>query len=110
MLFTGKGGVGKTTIAAVIAVGIADRGHEVHLSTTDPAGRFTDVLEGDLPVHLMVSRIDPGAELARYTATRLHPAEHLAPERRALLEEDLRSPCTQELAVFRAFAGLLTEA
>lgn len=110
VLVMGKGGVGKTTIAAAIAEGLAGRGHEVHLSTTDPAGRFTDVLEGDTPEHLTVDRIDPGAELARYTAGRLHAAAHLDAQRRALLEEDLRSPCTQELAVFRAFAGLLTEA
>jgi arsenite-transporting ATPase len=110
ILVMGKGGVGKTTIAATIAADLAGRGHEVHLSTTDPAGRFTDVLEGDTPEHLTVDRIDPGAELARYTAGRLHAAAHLDAQHRALLEEDLRSPCTQELAVFRAFAGLLTEA
>ncbi|MEU8517301.1 arsenical pump-driving ATPase [Kitasatospora sp. NPDC048722] len=110
ILVMGKGGVGKTTIATAIAAGLVGRGHEVHLSTTDPAGRFTDVLEGDIPEHLTVDRIDPRAELARYTAGRLHAAAHLDAERRALLEEDLRSPCTQELAVFRAFAGLLTEA
>lgn len=109
VLVMGKGGVGKTTIAAAVAVGLARRGHEVHLSTTDPAGR-TDVLAGQAPDHLMVSRIDPAAELARYTAARLRTAQRLDPERRALLEEDLRSPCTEELAVFRAFSSLLSEA
>ena len=110
VLVMGKGGVGKTTIAAAIAVGLARRGHEVHLSTTDPAGQFTDVLGGDTPAHLTVSRIDPAAEIASYTAQRLRAAEHLEPGRRALLEEDLRSPCTEEVAVFRAFSGLLSEA
>jgi arsenite/tail-anchored protein-transporting ATPase len=110
VLVMGKGGVGKTTIAAALAVGLAHRGHEVHLSTTDPAGRLTDVLLADAPTHLTVSRIDPAAELARYTAERLHAAERLDPDRRALLEEDLRSPCTEELAVFRGFSSLLTEA
>lgn len=110
VLVMGKGGVGKTTIAAALAVGLARRGHQVHLSTTDPAGRPADVLAADASRHLTVSRIDPAAELARYTAERLRTAERFAPERRALLEEDLRSPCTQELAVFRAFGGLLTEA
>src|ERR1019366_7072360 len=88
VLVMGKGGVGKTTIAAAIAVGLARRGHEVHLSTTDPAGQFTDVLGGDTPAHLTVSRIDPAAEIASYTAQRLRAAEHLEPGRRALLEED----------------------
>src|ERR1019366_6704395 len=110
VLVMGKGGFGKTTIAAAIAVGLARRGHEVHLSTTDPAGQFTDVLGGDTPAHLTVSRIDPAAEIASYTAQRLRAAEHLEPGRRALLEEDLRSPCTEEVAVFRAFSGLLSEA
>ena len=110
VLVMGKGGVGKTTIAAAIAVGLVRRGHEVHLSTTDPAGRPADLLAGDTPELLSVSRIDPAAELARYTAERLRAAEHFDPERRALLEEDLRSPCTEELAVFRGFSGLLSEA
>ena len=110
VLVMGKGGVGKTTIALALAVGLARRGHEVHLSTTDPAGRPDEVLAGESPTGLTVSRIDPAAELARYTAERLHGTEGLDPERRALLEEDLRSPCTEELAVFRAFSGLLSEA
>lgn len=110
VLVMGKGGVGKTTIAAAVAVGLARRGHDVHLSTTDPAGRPADVLDGNASGHLTVSRIDPAAELARYTADRLRSAERMTPDRRALLKEDLRSPCTEELAVFRAFAGLLTRA
>ena len=110
VLVMGKGGVGKTTIAAATAVGLVRRGHEVHLSTTDPAGRPADLLAGDLPERLTVSRIDPAEELARYTAERLRAADRLDPERRALLEEDLRSPCTEELAVFRAFSGLLSKA
>ena len=109
VLVMGKGGVGKTTIAAAIAVALARRGHDVHLSTTDPAGRITDVLAGAAPEGLTVSHIDPAAELARYTAERLRAAERLSPERRALLEEELRSPCTEELAVFRGFSGLLSE-
>jgi arsenite-transporting ATPase len=110
VLVMGKGGVGKTTIAAAIAVGLAERGQDVHLSTTDPAGGPADVLADETPEHVTVSRIDPAAELARYTAERLRAAGHMDPERRALLEEDLRSPCTQELAVFRGFSGLLSEA
>lgn len=107
VLVIGKGGVGKTTVAAAIAVALAERGHEVHLSTTDPAGRPADLLPQDSTGHLTVSRIDPAVELARYTAERLKRAARLDPQRRALLEEDLRSPCTEEMAVFRAFSGLL---
>lgn len=110
VLVMGKGGVGKTTIAAALAVGLARRGHPVHLSTTDPAGRPGDLFTGEVPPQLTLSRIDPAAELADYTAGRLRAAEHLSPERRALLEEDLRSPCTQEMAVFRAFSALLSRA
>ncbi|GGS23154.1 arsenical pump-driving ATPase [Streptomyces humidus] len=110
VLVMGKGGVGKTTIAAAVAVGLARRGHDVHLSTTDPAGRPADVLAGGPFRHLTVSRIDPAAELADYTAERLRAAERMSPDRRALLEEDLRSPCTEELAVFRAFGALLNTA
>jgi arsenite-transporting ATPase len=80
------------------------------MSTSDPAGRLTDVLLDDAPARLTVSRIDPAAELVRYTAERLHAAKGFDADRRALMEEDLRSPCTEELAVFRAFSGLLGEA
>ena len=107
VLVVGKGGVGKTTVAAAVAVGLAGRGRQVHLSTTDPAGRPADLLPEDGAGRLTLSRIDPAAELARYTAERLRRAADLDPQRRALLEEDLRSPCTEELAVFRAFSGLL---
>ena len=110
VLVMGKGGVGKTTIAAAVAVGLARRGQDVHLSTTDPAGHVTDVLADEKLDHLNVSRIDAAAELARYTAERLRDAERLDPARRALLEEDLRSPCTEELAVFRGFSSLLSKA
>jgi arsenite/tail-anchored protein-transporting ATPase len=110
VLVMGKGGVGKTSIAAGVAVGLAHRGHEVHLSTTDPAGRISDVFAEATDGRMAISRIDPAAELERYTAERLRAGESLGADRRALLEEDLRSPCTEELAVFRAFSGLLSEA
>ncbi|MFI6466183.1 arsenical pump-driving ATPase [Streptomyces sp. NPDC050538] len=119
VLVVGKGGVGKTTIAAAIATGLVRRGHEVHLSTTDPAGRPAALLGADESAphtgsagdgSLTVSRIDPDEELTRYTAERLRAAERLGPERRALLEEDLRSPCYAEVAVFGAFSGLLNQA
>jgi arsenite-transporting ATPase len=100
----GKGGVGKTTLAAAIALALARRGHAVHLSTTDPAAHVSQSVAEDIP-GLTVSRIDPAAEVAKYTAEVLTKAgNQLDDAGRALLEEDLRSPCTEEIAVFRAFA------
>jgi len=100
----GKGGVGKTTIAAAIAVALAGKGFKVRLSTTDPAAHLTSTLGAELD-GLSVSRIDPQAEVAAYTEEVLARAgKDLDPSARAMLEEDLRSPCTEEIAVFRAFA------
>ncbi len=100
----GKGGVGKTTVAAAIAVALARRGHAVLLSTTDPAAHLSETLDGQVD-GLTLSRIDPAAETAAYTAEVLTTrGSQLDPAARALLEEDLRSPCTEEIAVFRAFA------
>jgi arsenite-transporting ATPase len=100
----GKGGVGKTTVAAGIAIELARRGFPVHLSTTDPAAHIADAIDGSLE-NLTVSRIDPAAEthahIAHVMAT---TGAALDEEGRALLEEELRSPCTEEIAVFQAFA------
>jgi len=106
----GKGGVGKTTVAAAIAVALAERGQRVHLSTTDPAAHVLDALAGDRPANLSVSRIDPEVETERYRADVIRSAGQLEPAELALLEEDLRSPCTEEVAVFRAFSRLLGKA
>jgi arsenite-transporting ATPase len=100
----GKGGVGKTTLAAAIATELARRGHSVHLTTTDPAAHVAAAL-GSPPPNLRVSRIDPVAETRAYTEEVMRTAgAGLDSAGRALLEEDLRSPCTEEIAVFRAFA------
>jgi arsenite-transporting ATPase len=100
----GKGGVGKTTVAAAIAVLLARRGHAVHLSTTDPAAHVAQTLHGQVP-GLTLSKIDPAAETAAYQGEVMHAqGGALDAAGRALLEEDLRSPCTEEIAVFRAFA------
>ena len=105
ILAMGKGGVGKTTVAAAVAVAIADRGYEVHLSTTDPAAHIAAALNDERLPHLTVSRIDPEVETAKYSAEVLAKAgANLDQQGKALLEEDLRSPCTEEIAVFRAFA------
>ncbi|MCB0942214.1 MAG: arsenical pump-driving ATPase [Mycobacterium sp.] len=105
----GKGGVGKTTVAAAIAVALAQRGHPVHLTTTDPAGHLTDTLHGTLD-NLTVSSIDP------VEATRVYREHVLATkgasldeQGRLMLAEDLRSPCTEEVAVFQAFSKVIAE-
>lgn len=106
----GKGGVGKTTIAAAVAVELAMRGHEVLLTTTDPAAHLTETLAGDVP-HLTVSRIDPAIETAAYRDHILAAkGATLDAQGRAMLEEDLRSPCTEEIAVFQAFSRVIREA
>ena len=106
----GKGGVGKTTVAAAIAVGLADRGHEVLLSTTDPAAHLTTTLDNDKLPNLTVSEIDPERETEDYTAEVMATSgADLDEQGRDLLLEDLRSPCTEEIAVFRAFARAVAD-
>ena len=106
----GKGGVGKTSLAVALAVALSRAGHPVHLSTTDPAADLLQVLGTDRPEGLTVSAIDPATETSRYAEDVLAAAGELDPEGRALLEEDLRSPCTEEIAVFRAFARTVDQA
>lgn len=110
ILVMGKGGVGKTTLAAAIAAELASRGLAVHLSTTDPAAHVASTLAGQVP-NLKVSRIDPAVETKAYVdhvmATR---GARLDDEGRAFLAEDLRSPCYEEVAVFTAFSRLISEA
>jgi arsenite-transporting ATPase len=105
----GKGGVGKTTVAAAIAAALAKRGHVVHLTTTDPAAHLAETLHGSIP-GLTVSRIDPEAAIQEY---RHHVMEtkgrNLDDDGRAALAEDLLSPCTDEVAVFRQFSKVVQE-
>lgn len=110
VIFTmGKGGVGKTTVARKIAAALAKRGNRVLLTTTDPASHFDPMdPQGG---RLTVSRIDPKKEVRDYRETVLNQAkEHLDEEGLAYLMEDLRSPCTEEIAVFRAFANVVEKA
>jgi arsenite-transporting ATPase len=110
VMLMGKGGVGKTTIAAAIAVELAHRGLPVHLTTSDPAAHLSETLDGSQE-NLTVSRIDPHAETERYREQVLKTkGAQLDAQGRALLEEDLRSPCTEEIAVFQAFSRIIREA
>jgi len=107
VMFMGKGGVGKTTMAAALAVEIASRGQSVHLTTTDPAAHLEGTLAQTIP-NLRVSRIDPHAETAVYRQHILDRSRAtLDEDAMALLEEDLRSPCTEEVAVFHAFSRMV---
>ncbi|OIQ76253.1 arsenical pump-driving ATPase [mine drainage metagenome] len=110
LMLMGKGGVGKTTIAAAIAVELAHRGLPVHLTTSDPAAHLSETLSGTLD-NLTVSQIDPHAETERYRQHVLDTkGAQLDAAGRAMLEEDLRSPCTEEIAVFQAFSRIIREA
>jgi len=110
ILLMGKGGVGKTSLAGAMAVALADRGHRVHLATTDPAAHLAGTLPEEVE-GVPVSRIDPALETRKYRERVLRAqGGRLDPERLALLKEDLESPCTEEVAVFHAFSRLVNEA
>lgn len=105
----GKGGVGKTTIAAAIAKGLSAKGEKVHLATTDPAAHLKFFISEDNGISM--SHIDEHAELKKYQDEVLAKArETMSEDDIAYVEEDLRSPCTQEIAVFRAFAQIVEKA
>ncbi len=107
VLTMGKGGVGKTSVAVALARALVARKLAVHLTTTDPAAHVLETL-GDIPAGLRVSRIDPAAEVRRYCNDVMATSgAHLDAHGRALLAEELRSPCTEEIAVFRAFAEVV---
>jgi len=109
IMVMGKGGVGKTTIAAALAIGLVQRGQTVHLSTTDPAAHLAGTLNGALP-GLKVSRIDPKVETQRYIDKIMAAkSPQLDTQAQALLLEDLQSPCTEEVAVFHAFSRIVSE-
>jgi arsenite/tail-anchored protein-transporting ATPase len=110
VMVMGKGGVGKTTIAASIAAELASRGHQVHLSTTDPAAHVAATLACELP-NLQISRIDPVVETKAYVdRVMASRGANLDEAGRALLAEDLRSPCYEEVAVFAAFSRIVNQA
>jgi arsenite-transporting ATPase len=107
VLCMGKGGVGKTTVAAALALELAHRGHEVLLTTTDPAAHLTETLDGEVE-HLTVSRIDPLKAITEYRERVMAgKGADLDDAGRAVLAEDLKSPCTDEVAVFQQFSHVV---
>lgn len=108
----GKGGVGKTTVAAAIATRLAELGHQVHLTTTDPAGHLDSTLSDEgLAANLTMSRVDPVQAVADYRAHVMNTrGKSLDDAGRAVLAEDLMSPCTEEVAVFQQFSRLVSQA
>ncbi|MEH7110621.1 arsenical pump-driving ATPase [Bacillus sp. JJ1764] len=110
VIFTmGKGGVGKTSIASAIAVGLAEKGHKVHLTTTDPAAHLEFIFkDSQWNDKLTISRINPKEEVEAYKAEVLsRVSNELDEEAIEYIQEDLNSPCTEEIAVFRAFAEVV---
>lgn len=110
IMVMGKGGVGKTTVAAAIALGLVKSGKSVHLSTTDPAAHLAVTLNGEVP-GLSVGRIDPKVETQKYV-DKIVAAKSpgMTQAEKDLLIEDLRSPCTEEVAVFHAFSHVVSQA
>jgi arsenite-transporting ATPase len=109
----GKGGVGKTITASALAIMIARKGFEVHLTTTDPAAHVQDFMNQvpNLPKNLTIDRIDPKLETQRYTDKIVsQKGKDLDEQGKKLLLEDLRSPCTEEVAVFHAFSKAIQQA
>jgi arsenite-transporting ATPase len=105
----GKGGVGKTTLATKIALGLAKRGSKVHLTTTDPANHLN--YDKAIGAGISVSKIDEAEVLEAYkNEVRAKVAGTISASDMEYIEEDLRSPCTQEIAVFKAFAQIVEKA
>ncbi|WP_160673583.1 arsenical pump-driving ATPase [Clostridium sp. C8-1-8] len=110
VVFTmGKGGVGKTSIAAAVALGLSEKGAKVHLTTTDPADHLQYIIQQDSKITL--SKIDEKKVLEEYKSEVLSEAEQtMSKEDIDYLKESLKTPCTQEIAVFRAFSKIVEKA
>lgn len=111
VVFTmGKGGVGKTTIATSIAIKLHEKGAKVHLTTTDPANHINYNMA--IKSGIEVSKIDEAIVLEEYKNEVRAKAisNNMTKEDMEYIEEDLRSPCTQEIAVFKAFANIVDKA
>ena len=117
--FSGKGGVGKTTMAAASAVYFAHHGQKTLIITTDPASNLADVFEQTIghkitPIegvnNLFAMELDPDQATQEYKEKTLSPLRGLIPvESFQVLEEQLNSPCAAEMASFDRFTDFLQE-
>lgn len=113
VIFTmGKGGVGKTTVASAIAVGLVEKGYRVHLTTTDPANHIDSLLSStENNDRLTISSINPEIVVEEYKNQVIKKArQELDEDGIQYLKEDLNSPCTEEIAIFQAFADVVAKA
>ena len=117
IILTGKGGVGKTVTACTLAMKMAEKGKTL-LFTTDPAAHIGQVLETEvnhIPVNitgnLWAVNIDQKTAVEEYRLKIMDDAKAsgYSAELLASLEEELESPCTEEIAIFEQFANLLNE-
>lgn len=105
----GKGGVGKTTIASLIAYKLASRGHKVTLSTTDPAAHLGYISQDN--INMIIEKIDPKIETKRHVEDVIAKnIDKLNEDDMSLLKEELNSPCIEEIAIFEAFAKTVDKA
>ncbi|POB11525.1 ArsA family ATPase [Sulfobacillus sp. hq2] len=117
LLFSGKGGVGKTSLSSAAAVALAQKGLNTLLVTTDPASNLGDVFGQPVglepqPVEavngLFVQAIDSKASLAAYKERALAPLRVLFPETIVhAADEKMSGPCTEEMATFDPFIACL---
>ena len=120
LFFTGKGGVGKTSIACATAVGLADNGKKILLISTDPASNLQDVFNQTLNGHgtdiqevpgLTVVNLDPEQAAAEYRESVIAPFRGKLPDSVIQnMEEQLSGSCTVEIAAFNQFSDFITDA
>src|SRR5512143_1229005 len=119
LFFTGKGGVGKTSLACAVAVALADRGKRVLLVSTDPASNLGQVFGIEVGEHeptavtdvpgLFALNINPEAAAQAYRDRIIGPVRDVLPQDAIKgIEEQLSGACTTEIAAFDEFTELLT--
>lgn len=119
LFFTGKGGVGKTSVSTAVSIALADAGKKVLLVSTDAASNLDEMLGVELsnqPVAvpdvpgMFVLNIDPGTAAIDY---RSRVVEQMGPQASdqdiALVREQLSGACTTEIATFDEFSHLLSQ-
>jgi arsenite-transporting ATPase len=117
IFFTGKGGVGKTSISCIAALYIAQKGVKTLLVTTDPAAHIGEVLDvkvGSRPEkitdNLFAVMVNQQEAFQEYKEKVLNEARgKYSEDMIATMEEELNSPCTEEMAAFDKFIQYIEE-